>query len=200
MSALLFFVAFLATFGSLVYIAYFLSSTLAAAGYDISRLILIGLDHPTSPPPTPADMPINTQYVALALAIASSVFIYVKFAASSSFFSLSSFLASVLTRFRTGTRPQPERVSAVCSPGENRRLPQHCHVRPCRPSRVPCSPFFSYRFALPRTDDVLGLPIGQHISVSAEIDGKDITRSYTPTSSDDDLGHFDLLIKVLSRP
>lgn len=86
MSALLFFVAFLATFGSLVYIAYFLSSTLAAAGYDISRLILIGLDHPTSPPPTPTDMPINTQYVALALAIASSVFIYVKFAASSSFF------------------------------------------------------------------------------------------------------------------
>ena len=54
----------------------------------------------------------------------------------------------------------------------------------------------SYRFALPRADDVLGLPIGQHVSVSAEINGKDIMRSYTPTSSDDDLGHFDLLIKV----
>jgi cytochrome-b5 reductase len=57
----------------------------------------------------------------------------------------------------------------------------------------------SYRFALPKEDDVLGLPIGQHISVSAEINGKDITRSYTPTSSDDDLGHFDLLIKVRIR-
>lgn len=56
----------------------------------------------------------------------------------------------------------------------------------------------SYRFALPHPQDVLGLPIGQHISVSAEINGKDITRSYTPTSSDDDLGHFDLLIKARS--
>ncbi|KAK7463768.1 NADH-cytochrome b5 reductase [Stygiomarasmius scandens] len=52
-----------------------------------------------------------------------------------------------------------------------------------------------YRFALPSSKDVLGLPIGQHISVSAEINGKDIMRSYTPISSDEDLGHFDLLIK-----
>jgi len=56
-----------------------------------------------------------------------------------------------------------------------------------------------YRFALPKPDDVLGLPIGQHISVSAEIEGKDIMRSYTPTSSDDDLGHFDLLIKSYEK-
>ena len=56
-----------------------------------------------------------------------------------------------------------------------------------------------YRFALPHPSDVLGLPIGQHISVSAEINGKEIMRSYTPTSSDDDLGHFDLLIKVVLK-
>jgi cytochrome-b5 reductase len=54
----------------------------------------------------------------------------------------------------------------------------------------------SYRFALPHPNDVLGLPIGQHISVQAVINGKDIMRSYTPTSSDDDLGHFDLMIKA----
>lgn len=53
----------------------------------------------------------------------------------------------------------------------------------------------SYRFALPKPDDCLGLPIGQHISVQADIGGKNVMRSYTPTSSDDDLGHFDLLIK-----
>lgn len=58
------------------------------------------------------------------------------------------------------------------------------------------SHFSSYRFALPRKDARLGLPIGQHVSVMAEINGKQISRSYTPTSSDDDLGHFDLLIKV----
>ncbi|KAG2198464.1 hypothetical protein INT47_004451 [Mucor saturninus] len=52
-----------------------------------------------------------------------------------------------------------------------------------------------YRFALPRKDACLGLPIGQHVSVMAEINGKQISRSYTPTTSDDDLGHFDLLIK-----
>ncbi|KAG1085796.1 hypothetical protein G6F40_014103 [Rhizopus arrhizus] len=52
-----------------------------------------------------------------------------------------------------------------------------------------------YRFALPRKDAVLGLPIGQHVSVMAEINGKQISRSYTPTSSNDDRGHFDLLVK-----
>ncbi|GAA6043668.1 hypothetical protein JCM8097_008597 [Rhodosporidiobolus ruineniae] len=51
-----------------------------------------------------------------------------------------------------------------------------------------------YRFALPK-GKVLGLPIGQHVSVSATINGKLIQRSYTPTSSDDDVGFFDLLIK-----
>ncbi|KAM0748622.1 ferredoxin reductase-like protein [Meredithblackwellia eburnea MCA 4105] len=51
-----------------------------------------------------------------------------------------------------------------------------------------------YRFALPR-GKILGLPIGQHVSVSAMIGGKLIQRSYTPTSSDDDKGFFDLLIK-----
>ncbi|TBU48411.1 NADH-cytochrome b5 reductase 1 [Dichomitus squalens] len=56
-----------------------------------------------------------------------------------------------------------------------------------------------YRFALPHPEDVLGLPIGQHVSVSAEINGKEIMRSYTPTSSDDDRGHFDLLVKAYEK-
>ena len=64
------------------------------------------------------------------------------------------------------------------------------------PPRSLFNTYVSYRFALPHPQDVLGLPIGQHISVSAEIGGKDIMRSYTPTSTADDLGHFDLLIKV----
>jgi cytochrome-b5 reductase len=53
-----------------------------------------------------------------------------------------------------------------------------------------------YRFGLPDPEDTLGLPPGQHLSVSAEIDGKTITRSYTPTTGNDDLGHFDLVVKV----
>ncbi|KAG4306046.1 hypothetical protein PORY_000034 [Pneumocystis oryctolagi] len=52
-----------------------------------------------------------------------------------------------------------------------------------------------YRFALPKKNDILGLPIGQHILVSVVIDDKQISRPYTPCSSDDDRGYFDLLIK-----
>lgn len=59
-------------------------------------------------------------------------------------------------------------------------------------------PPHSYRFAIPN-NAILGLPIGQHVSVSATIGGKLIQRSYTPTSSDDDKGFFDLLIKVSTR-
>ncbi|PWZ01365.1 ferredoxin reductase-like protein [Testicularia cyperi] len=52
-----------------------------------------------------------------------------------------------------------------------------------------------YRFKLPRAKSILGLPIGQHISIQADINGKNVMRSYTPTSSDDDHGFFDLVVK-----
>ncbi|OJJ96577.1 cytochrome b5 reductase family protein [Aspergillus aculeatinus CBS 121060] len=55
-----------------------------------------------------------------------------------------------------------------------------------------------YRFALPRPTDILGLPIGQHISLAANIEGqpKEVVRSYTPISSDNEAGYFDLLVKA----
>ncbi|KAL3452812.1 NADH-cytochrome b5 reductase 1 [Aspergillus insuetus] len=55
-----------------------------------------------------------------------------------------------------------------------------------------------YRFALPRPTDILGLPIGQHISLAATIEGqpKEVVRSYTPISSDNEVGYFDLLVKA----
>ncbi|CAJ2506180.1 Uu.00g003100.m01.CDS01 [Anthostomella pinea] len=57
-----------------------------------------------------------------------------------------------------------------------------------------------YRFSLPTSTSILGLPIGQHISIGAAIaqpDGstKEIVRSYTPISGDHQPGYFDLLIK-----
>ncbi|KAL2213642.1 nitrate reductase [Sarocladium strictum] len=57
-----------------------------------------------------------------------------------------------------------------------------------------------YRFKLPTPKSILGLPIGQHISIGAVLpqeDGKvqEIVRSYTPISGDHQPGHFDLLIK-----
>lgn len=53
-----------------------------------------------------------------------------------------------------------------------------------------------FRFALPTPDSILGLPIGQHVMVSATIKGEQVQRSYTPISSDDDKGFVDLCIKV----
>ncbi|CZR69275.1 NADH-cytochrome b5 reductase 1 [Phialocephala subalpina] len=57
-----------------------------------------------------------------------------------------------------------------------------------------------YRFKLPTPNSILGLPIGQHISIAATLpqpDGasKEIVRSYTPVSGDHQPGSFDLLIK-----
>ncbi|XP_014677277.1 PREDICTED: NADH-cytochrome b5 reductase 3-like isoform X2 [Priapulus caudatus] len=53
-----------------------------------------------------------------------------------------------------------------------------------------------FRFALATADHVLGLPVGQHIYLTAKIDGQMVMRPYTPVSSDDDKGFFDLVIKV----
>ncbi|XP_066523025.1 NADH-cytochrome b5 reductase 3 [Hoplias malabaricus] len=52
-----------------------------------------------------------------------------------------------------------------------------------------------FRFAL-KPDHVLGLPVGQHIYLSAKIDGNLVVRPYTPVSSDDDKGFVDLVVKI----
>ncbi|XP_041253087.1 NADH-cytochrome b5 reductase 3 isoform X2 [Onychostruthus taczanowskii] len=56
-----------------------------------------------------------------------------------------------------------------------------------------------FRFALPSMEHVLGLPLGQHIYLSARIDGALVVRPYTPVSSDDDKGFVDLVVKVYFR-
>ncbi|KAJ3005016.1 hypothetical protein NUW54_g4530 [Trametes sanguinea] len=142
---------------------------LHARGIYVSDLILIGLDKKPEHPVHPEGEGMvdfmsgaYSQLVALALALATSALIYLKFG-------------------RGKRKP-------VLDPQTWKEFPLV--------EKIPVSPNTAiYRFALPHPQDVLGLPIGQHISVSAEINGKDIMRSYTPTSSDDDLGHFDLLIK-----
>lgn len=53
-----------------------------------------------------------------------------------------------------------------------------------------------FRFALPSDNHVLGLPTGQHIHLSARVNEQLVVRPYTPVSSDDDVGHMDLVIKV----
>ncbi|XP_014211055.1 NADH-cytochrome b5 reductase 2 isoform X2 [Copidosoma floridanum] len=53
-----------------------------------------------------------------------------------------------------------------------------------------------YRFGLPSSEHVLGLPIGQHVHLSANVNGEIVIRAYTPVTSDDDYGHMDLVVKV----
>lgn len=54
-------------------------------------------------------------------------------------------------------------------------------------------------FALPHAEDTLGLPTGQHIALRAIIDGKAVSRSYTPVSNNGDLGRVELLVKVYDQ-
>ncbi|XP_022993049.1 nitrate reductase [NADH] [Cucurbita maxima] len=54
-----------------------------------------------------------------------------------------------------------------------------------------------FRFALPGgQDQALGLPVGKHIFICATVDGKLCMRAYTPTSSIDEMGFFELVVKV----
>jgi len=56
-----------------------------------------------------------------------------------------------------------------------------------------------FTFALPSDGHILGLPVGQHVYVSAKIDGKLVVRPYTPVTSDDDEGEVSFVIKVYFR-
>ncbi|KAJ8125210.1 hypothetical protein O1611_g8429 [Lasiodiplodia mahajangana] len=50
-------------------------------------------------------------------------------------------------------------------------------------------------FELPTPGSVLGLPIGQHVAITAIVDGQAVTRSYTPVSNNADRGILELIIK-----
>ncbi|KNA12873.1 hypothetical protein SOVF_121130 [Spinacia oleracea] len=53
-----------------------------------------------------------------------------------------------------------------------------------------------FRFGLPSEDQVLGLPVGKHIFLCANVDDKLCMRAYTPSSTIDVVGYFDLVVKV----
>ncbi|CAF1351827.1 unnamed protein product [Rotaria sordida] len=56
-----------------------------------------------------------------------------------------------------------------------------------------------FRFQLLSSKHVLGSSIGQHIYLSAYIDGEFVKRPYNPVTSDDNQGYFDLIIKIYSN-
>lgn len=57
------------------------------------------------------------------------------------------------------------------------------------------------RFALPHREQLLGLPIGQHISLKADTaDGSMLLRPYTPVTDHNQRGLVDFVIKVGPQP
>jgi cytochrome-b5 reductase len=97
-----FLAAFFTTFAVLLSLSYYISSKLRQAGYDISRLILIGLPQSENAHPIPNQMSASTssflELVALLVAAASSAFIYFKFGRSG-MSSLLTFVRHPLTQF-----------------------------------------------------------------------------------------------------
>ncbi|KAH7313835.1 hypothetical protein B0I35DRAFT_376305 [Stachybotrys elegans] len=64
-------------------------------------------------------------------------------------------------------------------------------------SKVLVSPnVYRLTFALPTEQTIIGLPIGQHVSIKAEVNGETVSRSYTPVSNNADKGVLELVIKV----
>jgi len=60
-----------------------------------------------------------------------------------------------------------------------------------------------FRFELPTDKHRLGLPIGKHIVVRRPLEEKEefqLSRNYTPVTSDDELGFFELIIKIYEKP
>ncbi|KAM3520208.1 hypothetical protein MY4038_009507 [Beauveria bassiana] len=55
---------------------------------------------------------------------------------------------------------------------------------------------YRFTFTLPTTDTILGLPIGQHVAIKADVAGESVSRSYTPVSNNADRGVLELVIKV----
>uniref|UniRef100_A0A4W5JYP3 cytochrome-b5 reductase n=1 Tax=Hucho hucho TaxID=62062 RepID=A0A4W5JYP3_9TELE len=54
-----------------------------------------------------------------------------------------------------------------------------------------------FRFGLPSSTHILGLPVRQHVHLSAKVHGRLVIRAYTPVSSDAGQGFVDLVVKVL---
>lgn len=84
---------------------------------------------------------------------------------------------------------KPEIAAAVLNPREYRQFA-------LSEKRQLSHNVYRFVFALPKPSDMLGLPIGQHVNIRAEIDGKSVSRSYTPTSSNSDLGRMELTVKI----
>ncbi|KAF4765520.1 hypothetical protein N7455_004954 [Penicillium solitum] len=85
-------------------------------------------------------------------------------------------------------KQDPHLVKGFLEPKNYKKLPLV--------EKVQLSPnVYRFVFQLPNPKGVIGLPIGQHVAIKAMVNGASVSRSYTPTSNNLDLGKLELVIK-----
>ncbi|KAJ5122569.1 hypothetical protein N7448_003703 [Penicillium atrosanguineum] len=78
--------------------------------------------------------------------------------------------------------------------------PREFHSFPLAEKYKVSSDTYKYVFSLPKPDSILGLPTGQHVYIRHENnEGKMVSRSYTPTSSNTDRGRMELVVKTYEK-
>lgn len=89
---------------------------------------------------------------------------------------------------RKKTKISPRELKGFLSPKEFKQLPLI--------AKTSLSPgVYRFTFQLPKPNDIVGLPIGQHVAIKAVVHGNPGSRSYTPISNNLDLGVLELVIK-----
>ncbi|KAI1358838.1 hypothetical protein F5Y08DRAFT_103641 [Xylaria arbuscula] len=73
--------------------------------------------------------------------------------------------------------------------------PQTYQYLPLIEKKEIASNVYLLSFELPGVKTVLGLPVGQHVTIKADVNGKSVSRSYTPVSNNTDLGCLKLVIR-----
>lgn len=98
-------------------------------------------------------------------------------------------------------KKSPETVTATKTSNQKRTLldPNEKYMLPLIEKEEISHDTRRFRFGLPSSDHVLGLPVGQHVHLIVTINDELIIRAYTPVSSDDNKGYVDLVIKVYKR-
>lgn len=85
--------------------------------------------------------------------------------------------------------PQQAEGGDFLNPKQWKKAKLHSRIDISHDSRI-------FRFALESQDQVLGLPIGQHLYLRAKIGDEVVQRAYTPFSGNELVGFVDILIKV----
>ncbi|TMW60902.1 hypothetical protein Poli38472_000944 [Pythium oligandrum] len=106
------------------------------------------------------------------------------------------FATSVGVAYLFSTKLERSAPKTLQPPATEGALPPTVHL-PLIEKEVLSHDTRRFRFGLPSDKHILGLPVGQHISLRyTDDEGKLVMRSYTPVSSDDAVGYVDLVVKV----